>query len=145
MHEIMKKQNKYLEIFSHLPDELSQFDFFITKALVEEPSIDNGLRTEKNLLKNCQSKLWFRTELTAKETLHLEFDSDSLILRGFLLVIKDVYEDANPEEARISPFVLMKEIKVCDLLSEKRENSLGQIIQTIRQISVKLKYEDGNL
>jgi sulfur transfer protein SufE len=144
MSEIMKRQNEYLEKFSHLCDELSQFDFLITKALIEEPSLDSDLRSEKYLLQTCQSKLWFRMELTGKGTLHLDFDSDSMILRGFLLVLKDIYEGVTPEEAGTSPFTLMREIKVCDLLTERREDSIGRIIQTLRQISGKSKYKEDN-
>lgn len=131
----MKKQEEYIEIFSHLSDEFSQFNFLINKALTEGGYKDEGLRTNVNLLKSCQSKLWFRIGLGTNGKLYLNFDSDSVILKGLLMVIKDIWEGATLKEIESSSFILMKQVMVDDLLSTKRESSITIIIQKIQQVS----------
>ncbi len=135
MNKVMLKQEEYRKIFSHLPDEFSQFNFLITKALADGGHIDKSLRLKKNLLKSCQSNLWFRLGLTPEKELFLDFDSDSVILKGLLLVIKDIWGGATINEIESSKFVLMKYVMIGDLLSTKRKNSIQLIMQKIKLFS----------
>ena len=75
------------EIQNQIVDEFSMYDDWMDKYayLIE---IGNGLsamdethKTEDNLIKGCQSRVWFHAELREGK-LYFEADSDAIITKG---------------------------------------------------------------
>lgn len=135
MNRFDQRQKYCIDTFAKLDDEYDQFDYLISISLTSEIKLDKTLRNEKNLIKNCKSNLWIIIKKEMDGTINIRVDSDSLILKGLLLVIKNIYQGLNKEEIKKSSFKLMEYVKVGDLLSNKRKDSIEEIISKINEIS----------
>ena len=126
METLKIRQEKIIKELDSLDTELKQFDFFFNKAL----SVGEGPRIDKYLIEGCVSKAWVRV-WSEKNKVYLEVESDSLIFKGLLVVIKEIYEGSSFVEVNNSEFLLMRSVKVVGLLDEHRRESIEKILKMI--------------
>lgn len=127
------KQQGYIAYFSTHTEELSQFDYLITKALSFHDEGTEGLHQTENLIAGCLSKTWVLVSINGLGNLHIEVDSNSVILKGLLIIIQDIYENSMPSEAAQLDFRFLDYVKVSDLLTERRINSINELINLIHK------------
>jgi sulfur transfer protein SufE len=127
------KQKEYIDYFSTHTEELSQFDYLITKALSFHDEGTEGLHQTENLITGCLSKTWVMVSINGLGNLHIEVDSNSVILKGLLIIIQDIYANSIPSEALQLDFRLLDYVKVTDLLTERRKNSVNELITLINK------------
>ena len=91
------------EIQNQIVDEFSMYDDWMDKYayLIE---IGNGLsamdethKTEDNLIKGCQSRVWFHAELREGK-LYFEADSDAIITKGIAGLLIRVFSGQTPHD-----------------------------------------------
>jgi len=126
METLKIRQEKIIKELDSLDTELKQFDFFFNKAF----SVGEGPRIDKYLIEGCVSKAWVRV-WSEKNKVYLEVESDSLIFKGLLVVIKEIYEGSSFVEVNNSEFLLMRSVKVVGLLDEHRRESIEKILKMI--------------
>ena len=87
-----------LKDLEELGDTISQYSFLIACAGESEP-FDEAMRTEENLVKECQMKTWL--SVYAEEgIIYFSADSESLIVKGALSLLQEIYDKRTLEEAR---------------------------------------------
>ena len=91
------------EIQNQIVDEFSMYDDWMDKYayLIE---IGNGLnamdethKTDDNLIKGCQSRVWFHAELRDGK-LYFEADSDAIITKGIAGLLIRVFSGQTPHD-----------------------------------------------
>jgi len=126
METLISRQEKIIKELDSLDTELKQFDYFFNKAFL----FKEGPRSDKYLIEGCISKAWVKV-WSKENKIHMEVESDSLILKGLLVAMKEIYEEASFEEVNNSEFLLMKSIKVVGLLDEHRMESISKILKIV--------------
>lgn len=137
------KQQKIIDEFSKLSTWDDKYKKIIDygKKLRAFPEMH---RTESNKVKGCQSQVWLFAELTQSGKVHLEADSDAMIVKGLVALLLEVYNDLTPEEILTSPPEFLKILGFEQNLSPSRANGLNSMIKQIRNYALAFKYLQNN-
>ena len=124
---------------------IADFDFFNSWEEKYEHLIDlgkdmselkEGLKTESNLIKGCQSKVWMHCEYKNKK-LYFYGDSDALITKGLVALIITLYSGLSAEEILNANIDFFKQIGLREQLSMTRSNGLNMMLEKIRKYGQK--------
>ena len=87
-----------LKDLEELGDTISQYSFLIACAGESRP-FDDSLRAEENLVKECQMKTWLSV-YAEDGIIHFSADSESLIVKGALALLQEIYDERTLEEIK---------------------------------------------
>jgi len=99
------------------------------KALPEYPE---EFRTEDNIIKGCQSKVWLNMTLDDGKML-VDGDSDAAIVKGLVAIVLKVYSGQSPKDILEAKPDFIKDIGFTDHLSPTRSNGLHAMLRAIYQ------------
>ena len=100
------------------------------------PPLPDEQRTERNLVRGCQSQVWLVARHDEKERLHLAIDSDAHIVRGLIAVVLAAYHGKSPAEmVRFNVEALFEELALLSHLTPTRGNGLLAIVSRIRAVA----------
>ena len=128
-----EKKQQVIEDFSSYDEWLDKYEYLIElgkglEALPEEK------KTEDNLIKGCQSRVWLDSELKDGR-LYFSADSDAIITKGIISLLIGIYSGCTPEEIAADDFGFVEEIGLRENLSPTRAGGLASMIQTIKEIA----------
>ena len=126
-----------------LADIQASFDFFddwedkyrfiidLGKSLGDLPE---HCRREETLVRGCQSQVWLLAHFDAdRNELHLEIDSDALIVRGLIAIVLAAVNDKSPDEILAYDIEsLFSELDLFSHLSVTRGNGLRAMVSKSR-------------
>jgi len=132
---------KIKEIQDEIVDEFSMFDEWderyqyvidLGKSL---PLIDEAYKTENNIIKGCQSKVWLHAE---QEDGNVVFtaDSDAILTKGLIAIMIRVFSNQKPEAILEATTDFVDEIGLKEHLSATRANGLVSMIKQIKMYAL---------
>lgn len=123
-------EREVVEEFALFPEWMDKYEYLIEigKSL---PMVQEGNKTEENLIKGCQSRVWLHCQM---EDGRLQFsaDSDAIITKGIIALLIRVYNNRRPDEILSSDFGFIREIGLQENLTPTRANGLVSMIDRIR-------------
>ncbi|AFY01619.1 SufE family protein [Bdellovibrio bacteriovorus] len=136
---IQEKQNKVIQDFSALAQWEDRYKKIIDmgKALPEMPE---SLKTEQNVVKGCQSQVWLSASLNDQGQVHLQGDSDALIVKGLVGLLLNVYSGSTPAEILATPPEFLKALGFEGNLSPSRANGLHSMLKQIKLYATAFDY-----
>ena len=89
MESISKIQRELFDEFSFFDDWMQRYEHMIDlgKSL---PLIKEKYKTDDNIIKGCQSKVWMHAELDEKKLIFTA-DSDAIITKGIIAILIRVF------------------------------------------------------
>ena len=89
-------QNEIVEEFSMFDDWMQRYEYMIElgKSL---PLIEEQYKTEDNIIKGCQSKVWVHAELEG-DNLDFTSDSESIITKGIIAILIRAFSNQKPKD-----------------------------------------------
>ena len=93
--------------------------------------LSDDLKTNDNLIKGCQSKVWLHAELKDGK-LYFSADSDAIITKGLISMIVQVFSGQSPEEIIKSDLTFIEEIGLTQHLSPTRSNGLLSMVKQLK-------------
>lgn len=131
---IAEKQAAIIAEFEQLSDWEARYQRIIErgKALAEMPQ---GLKTEKNIVKGCQSTVWLHAELDGDKVKFLG-DSDAVIVRGLVALVLHVYSGETPATILATPPDFIAKTGLGTHLSQTRANGLAAMIKQIKNYAI---------
>ena len=127
----ISEQGKSLaEDFSFMEDWTEKYQYMIdlSKSLDE---MDLEFKTEDNLIKGCQSKVWLHSSFDG-EKIHFQADSDAIISKGIVAILLNILNDRSPNEILSADLSFIDEIGLKEHLSPNRANGLSSMIKQIK-------------
>ncbi len=123
-------QEEIIDEFSMFDDWMQRYEYMIDlgKSI---PLIQDSNKTDENLIKGCQSKVWLHAELE-EDKIAFTADSDAIITKGIIAILLRVFSDKNPEEILAANTNFIDEIGLKDHLSPTRANGLVSMIKKIK-------------
>lgn len=93
---MQETEDDILTDLMELADPISQYTFILSCAQ-ECRQFDEALRRDEYLVKDCQVNTWLYAEIT-DGVLRFETDSESLIVKGALALMQEIYDGRSVEE-----------------------------------------------
>ncbi len=129
------------EIEREIVGEFSVYDDWMDKYayLIEigngMPAMDEQYKTDDNLIKGCQSRVWFYPEMR-EGLLYFMADSDAIITKGIAALLVRVFSGQKPEEIANADLGFIDEIGLTQHLSPTRSNGLVSMIRQIKMYAI---------
>ncbi|MGY6649657.1 SufE family protein [Wenyingzhuangia sp. IMCC45574] len=127
---IKEIQEEIVDEFAMFDDWMQRYEYMIElgKSI---PVIEEQYKTDTNLIKGCQSKVWLHSELVDNK-IHFTADSDAIITKGIIAVLLRVFNDQLPKEILSANMDFIDEIGLKEHLSATRANGLVSMIKQIK-------------
>jgi cysteine desulfuration protein SufE len=134
--EIKKIQDEIIDEFSMFDDwdERYQYVIDLGKTL---PLIDEQYKTEENIIKGCQSKVWLHGEENDGK-LVFTADSDAILTKGLIAILIRVFSNQTPGSILDANTAFIDEIGLKEHLSPTRANGLVSMIKQIKMYALAL-------
>ena len=132
------------EIEEQIINELANFDEWLDKYsyLIELgkdcPVIDKKEKTESNLIKGCQSRVWLSCE-HRDGRLFFAADSDAVITKGIIALLIRAFNGQTPKDILDADLHFIDVIGLKEHLSPSRSNGLVSMIKQIKAYALAYK------
>tara|TARA_R110001592_G_scaffold639_7_gene3405 strand:+ start:843 stop:1268 length:426 start_codon:yes stop_codon:yes gene_type:complete len=132
--EIKEIQEEIIDEFSMFDDWMQRYEYMIDlgKSL---PLINEAYKTEDNIIKGCQSKVWVHAELEDNK-LVFTADSDAIITKGIIAILIRVFSNQKPQDILDADTQFIDEIGLKEHLSPTRANGLVSMIKQLKLYAV---------
>ncbi|HZF65286.1 MAG TPA: SufE family protein [Chitinophagaceae bacterium] len=131
---INEKQDAIIEDFEFFGDWMEKYEHIIQLGK-DLPVIEDQYKTEDNLIRGCQSKVWLNAEY--KEGLLFFYaDSDALITKGLVSMVVNVLSGHRPQEIVDADIYFIDKIGLKNHLSPTRSNGLLSMLKQIKLYAV---------
>ena len=131
---IKEIQNEIVDEFAMFDDWMQRYEYMIElgKSL---PLINDQYKTDENLIKGCQSKVWVHAEMKND---HLEFtaDSDAIITKGIIAILIRAFSNQTPKAIIDADTSFIDEIGLKEHLSPTRANGLVSMIKQLKMYAI---------
>lgn len=134
MKTINEIQDEVIEEFQDFDDWMDKYQLLIDLGN-EQPTLDAQYKTDDNLIDGCQSRVWLQADLV-DGNLHLQAESDALIVKGIIALLIRVLSDHTPQEILDTDLYFIEEIGLKDHLSPTRSNGLLAMVKKIRMYAL---------
>ncbi len=123
-------QDGIIEDFSVFEDWMDKYAYLIELG-GELPAFDEAHRTDSNLIKGCQSKVWFNAEFVDGKIVFTA-DSDAIITKGIASLLIKVMSNQTPDDILNADLYFIEKIGLTQHLSPTRSNGLLSMVKQIK-------------
>lgn len=131
---IKEIQEEIIDEFSMFDDWMQRYEYLIElgKSI---PLIDERYKTDDNIIKGCQSKVWVHAD---ENNGKIEFtaDSDAILTKGIIALLLRVFSSHTPQEILDADTGFIDEIGLKEHLSPTRANGLVSMIKQLKLYAV---------
>lgn len=134
MANIQSIQEEIVAEFSFFEDWMQRYEHMIElgKSL---PLIAPEFKTDDNIIKGCQSKVWVHAELEA-DKLVFTADSDAIITKGIIALLIRVFSHQAPADILAAETDFIDQIGLKEHLSPTRANGLLSMIKQMKLYAI---------
>jgi len=127
-------QNEIIDEFSMFDDWMQRYEYMIElgKSL---PLIDDHYKTDDNIIKGCQSKVWVHAEMKDDKVVFTA-DSDAIITKGIIAILIRVFSNQTPKDIIEADTAFIDEIGLKEHLSPTRANGLVSMIKQLKMYAI---------
>ena len=137
MSEIAEIQKNIIEDFNMFDDWMQKYEYLIDLGKDLEP-IDEKHKTEDNLIKGCQSRVWLHAKKT-NDKIMFSADSDAIMTKGIIALLIRVLSGQKSSDIINSDLKFINEIGLKEQLSATRANGLLSMIKQMKLYAIALK------
>lgn len=134
MMSIPEIENEIVDEFSLFDDWMQRYEYIIElgKSL---PLIDDKYKTEENIIKGCQSKVWLHGEAQEGKIVFTA-DSDAILTKGIIALLIRVFSNQKAADILKANTDFIDEIGLKEHLSPTRANGLVSMIKQIKMYAL---------
>ena len=127
-------QEEIVDEFSMFEDWMERYEYIIElgKSL---PLIDPKHKTDNNIIKGCQSKVWLHAEFEQDKVIFTA-DSDAIITKGIVAILIRVFTQQTPQSILEANTNFIDKIGLKEHLSPTRANGLVSMIKQIKMYAI---------
>jgi len=142
MSSIQDIQEEIVDESSLFEDWMQRYEYIIElgKSL---PLIDEVHRTEDNIIKGCQSKVWVHGQLE-DQLLHFTADSEAILTKGIIALLIRVFSGQPPQAIIEADTGFIDQIGLKEHLSATRANGLVSMIKQMKLYAVAYQTQLNN-
>ena len=127
-------QDEIVDEFSMFDDWMERYEYIIELGK-KLPLINEEYKTEDNLIKGCQSKVWLKGE-QSEDAIVFTADSDAILTKGIIAILIRVFSNQSAIDIINSDMSFIDEIGLKEHLSPTRANGLVSMIKNIKMYAI---------
>lgn len=131
---IKEKQEEIVKDFEFLDDWEQKYEYIIDLGK-ELKGLPEDKKTDANLIKGCQSKVWIDANFKDGK-LYFDADSDGILPKGIVSLLVSIYSGHPTDEILASDFDFISRIGLQEFLSPSRANGLMAMTKQIKFYAV---------
>ncbi|MBK9224882.1 MAG: SufE family protein [Flavobacterium sp.] len=132
--KIKEIQDEIVDEFSMFDDWMQRYEYIIElgKSL---PLIKEEFKTDDNLIKGCQSKVWLKGEQN-EDKIIFTADSDAILTKGIIAILIRTFSNQKASDILDADMSFIDEIGLKEHLSPTRANGLVSMIKNIKMYAL---------
>jgi cysteine desulfuration protein SufE len=139
---IEERQQEIIDEFGMFTDWMQKYEYIIELGK-DLPLIANEYKTEENLIKGCQSRVWLHAEMNMDNKVLFTADSDAIITKGLVALVVRVLSEATPHEIAACQLHFVEDIGLKEHLSPTRSNGLASMIKQMKLYGIAFEMTQG--
>jgi len=135
---INEVQDEIIGDFSLLDGDMEMTVFYIMELGQKLPVMSEELKTEDNVVKGCQSKVW----LTANpdgDKIHFIADSNTAITKGLVSLLVRTFNSQTPDNILNADLYFMNKIGMERFIGTQRSNGFAAMIKQMKLYALAFK------
>ncbi|MBZ4035932.1 SufE family protein [Flavobacterium sp. 17A] len=139
---IKEIQDEIIDEFSMFDDWMQRYEYIIElgKSL---PLIKEEYKTDENLIKGCQSKVWLQGEQN-DDKIVFTADSDAILTKGIIAILIRAFSNQKAKDILEADTDFIDEIGLKEHLSATRANGLVSMIKNIKMYALAFDAKNKN-
>jgi cysteine desulfuration protein SufE len=138
--KIKEIQNEIVDEFSMFDDWMERYEYIIELGK-KLPLIKDEYKTESNIIKGCQSKVWLQGEQT-DDTIIFTADSDAILTKGIIAILIRTFSNQKASDILNAEMDFIDEIGLKEHLSPTRANGLVSMIKNIKMYALAFDHKN---
>jgi cysteine desulfuration protein SufE len=135
---IAETQDEIINEFSLLDGDMEMTVFYIMELGQKLPDMKEADKTEDNIVKGCQSKVWMMANLK-NDMLYFEADSNTAITKGLVSLLVRVFNGQTPEDILKADLYFMSKIGMERFIGTQRSNGFASMIKQMKLYALAYK------
>ena len=131
---IKETEQQIIDEFANFDEWLDKYAYLIELGK-ECPVIEEKDKTEQNLIKGCQSRVWLSCSYE-DGVLRFRADSDAVITRGIITLLIRALDGHTPQEIMDADLAFIDAIGLKEHLSPTRSNGLTAMIKQMKMYAL---------
>ena len=132
--KIKEIQDEIVDEFSMFDDWMERYEYIIELGK-NLPLIKEESKTDDNLIKGCQSKVWLQGE-QKDETIVFTADSDAILTKGIIAILIRTFSNQKAADILHADMDFIDAIGLKEHLSPTRANGLVSMIKNIKMYAL---------
>lgn len=141
---INQHQDEIINDFFLLDGDMEMTVFYIMELGQKLPEMPEPEKTEENIVKGCQSKVWLTAELN-DDKIYFKADSNTAITKGLVSLLVRIFNGQEPESILNADLYFMRKIGMERFIGTQRSNGFASMIKQMKlyALAYKTKIEVG--
>lgn len=131
-------QNSIVEEFSILDGDQEMTNFYIMELGQKLDAMDEELKTEENIVKGCQSKVWLTADVDG-EAVIFKADSNTAITKGLVSLLVRILSGQKADDIVNADLFFPQEIGMDRFIGTQRSNGFAAMIKQMKMYAFALK------
>ncbi|MCP4459192.1 MAG: SufE family protein [Cytophagales bacterium] len=140
---IDEQQKQLIAQFQLLDGDMEMALQYIMELGEELPGITDEERSDENIVKGCQSKVWLIASLENGK-IQFKADSNTAITKGLVSMLVKVLNHQRPEDVLSAEIHFPEKIGMNRFIGTQRSNGFASMIKQINYYAVALSTEKSN-
>lgn len=136
--DINDTQEEIISEFSLLDSDMEMTVFYIMELGQKLPVMDDALKTEENVVKGCQSKVWLTANLD-DDKIYFSADSNTAITKGLVSLLIRIFNGQSPEAILNANLYFMQKIGMERFIGTQRSNGFAAMIKQMKLYALAFK------
>jgi cysteine desulfuration protein SufE len=135
---INDNQDEVISEFSLLDGDMEMTVFYIMELGQKLPDMPESEKTEENVVKGCQSKVWLTAHLES-DKIKFMADSNTAITKGLVSLLIRIFNGQTPEAILNSDLYFMQKIGMERFIGTQRSNGFAAMIKQMKLYALAYK------
>lgn len=131
-------QEEIIQEFSLLDGDMEMTVFYIMELGQKLPDMNEADKTEDNVVKGCQSKVWLAAKLE-NDNVYFAADSNTAITKGLVSLLVRIFNGQSPEAILNADLSFMQKIGMERFIGTQRSNGFAAMIKQMKLYALAFK------
>lgn len=131
-------QDEIISEFSLLDGDMEMTVFYIMELGQKLPAMKEESKTEDNVVKGCQSKVWL-TARTENNKVYFDADSNTAITKGLVSLLVRIFNGQTAEDILNADLYFMNKIGMERFIGTQRSNGFAAMIKQMKLYALAFK------